>query len=43
MHIQQNQHDAWLFSVLLIVCLLFDVVFSYLVEQRQKYVRKFSP
>jgi hypothetical protein len=33
MHIQQNQHDARLFSILLIVYLLFDVVLSYLVEQ----------
>jgi hypothetical protein len=43
MHIQQNQHDARLFSILLIVYLLFDVVLSYLVEQWQKYVREFSP
>jgi hypothetical protein len=43
MHIQQNQHDARLFSILLIVYLLFDVVLSYLVELWQKYVREFSP
>jgi hypothetical protein len=43
MHVQQNQHDAQLFSVLLVVYLLFDVVFTCLVEQWQNRIREFSP